>query len=719
MEALAGPRTITLPAGVSARPEPLAALARRCYPDMAVTVNACDKGWAVTVAPLGELVRAADPDLGESLAEMGLSSADIMSWHRLTRIGPALWLEAMCRSWALLAFAHALTQTPARPLIIHVARHEDLATPTLARRDDALTAILEPQSVDVRDPASIRAAILRGLIGVDAYLTPLLATRPADIVHLAPAGGDLPAAPRRFDVRLAPDGAPSELLLAPAATGASSYRATADSLALAEGFTGGPVLLDIDLAFFDLLPRRRRGPPDTPASIDALIEGLRPLAGAITAVAIAYSPGACPSARWPHLGEALRPKLAALLGGTPPPAHARPTPKAFTLGTHRAKTPAETLARVAPQMERIGITRVADITGLDRIGIPVMAAYRPDALSVAVSLGKGATPEAARASAVMESIELWHAERPSLPRHAGTARELARTHTLADWSALPLAATAAFDAETPTLWVAARSLLSGATALVPYEAVHTDGSYPEPPGSGFFLCTSNGLASGNTLVEARTHALCELIERDAVTLWHHAGAPAATLIAPDTVTDPACRALLARFRDAGFGVVLFDATSEIGVPVAIAAVFDTHPDIGPQMGMGCHPSRAVALSRALTEAAQSRLTLISGARDDVFRDRYATAERTEGLLARFEHLAAAASRGRAFETMPDLATPTLEGDHDQILAALTRAHLEPYAVDLTRPDMKIPVVRAVVPGLEPPGEVAAYRPGRRALEHAP
>lgn len=388
------------------------------------------------------------------------------------------------------------------------------------------------------------------------------------------------------------------------------------------------------------------------------------------------------------------------------------------LGTHRAISPEETMQRVAPWVERVGITRVADITGLDRVGIPVMAAYRPNARSVAVSLGKGVTPAAARVSAVMESIELWHAERPVLRRHWGTAHELLSRWRLAEWSGLAGPAGTAFDTATPTAWVEAESLLDGQAALVPFEAVHTDGSVPEPAGSGWFLCTSNGLASGNNVVEAQVHALCELVERDAVTLWRSIHDSTATLIALDTVTLPGCRRLLECFEGAGLSVVLHDATSDIGIPVVHCTVFEDGADhallVHAAMGMGCHPSRDVAMSRALTEAAQSRLTLISGARDDVFREKYAPPHDAAALIEHFKTQWEAARRADAFERLPDIATDSLEGDRDLVVEALRARALHPYWVDLSHADLGAAVGRAVVPGLEPPSDLAGYRPGARA-----
>ena len=146
----------------------------------------------------------------------------------------------------------------------------------------------------------------------------------------------------------------------------------------------------------------------------------------------------------------------------------------FSDGTHRSVSPAVTAARTRSRLREFGITRVADLTGLDRIGIPVMAAYRPAATSLVVSMGKGLTADAAYASATMESIELWHAESPSVTVITGSARQLGRDHAVVAWEPLPRDHRVAFDDDTVTAWVSARSLVDDAETLVPYGVVHTD-----------------------------------------------------------------------------------------------------------------------------------------------------------------------------------------------------------------------------------------------------
>ena len=90
----------------------------------------------------------------------------------------------------------------------------------------------------------------------------------------------------------------------------------------------------------------------------------------------------------------------------------KPLPKAYCRGTHRLIAPEVSLSRIQPHLASFGITRCADVTGLDRIGIPVCCAIRPRNRSLQVSNGKGLRLVDAQVSALMEAIELFHAENP-------------------------------------------------------------------------------------------------------------------------------------------------------------------------------------------------------------------------------------------------------------------------------------------------------------------
>ncbi len=401
-------------------------------------------------------------------------------------------------------------------------------------------------------------------------------------------------------------------------------------------------------------------------------------------------------------------------------------PKAFRGGgTHRTVSPAETLSRVMRFAPAMQITRVANITGLDVLKIPVWIACRPNARSLAVSQGKGLDHMAAKASAVMESIEAYHAERIPLPLKYGSYDEVRATQSTVDVDRLART-TRTFDAEAPIFWIESADIVTGRKVSVPFELVHLNYTLPPLPGSGLFIATSNGLASGNHWLEAVSHGLCEVIERDAATLWTLSGSPGATRIDLETIEDPAARGVLDLYDDAEVGVAVWDATSDIGISTFICSIADrTNNPMRPlpvARGTGCHPCREIALLRALTEAAQSRLTVISGSRDDLTDAR--KAERAGPDEYERSRRAICDARGtRDFRSIATHSSESLDEDVAHEVECLASAGMgQVLVVDLTRPELQIPVVRVVVPGLEALHEAPGYSPGvraRRLAEEAP
>jgi len=395
--------------------------------------------------------------------------------------------------------------------------------------------------------------------------------------------------------------------------------------------------------------------------------------------------------------------------------------KAHTVGTHRVMAPEQTLARVAPFLPIMGITRVANVTGLDAVGIPVVMVTRPNSRSISVSQGKGVTLAAAKASGVMESIESYHAERITLPLKFASFEELRWTHPVVDVDRLPRLSTGSFNPNSPILWIEGQDLLNGGPKWVPFEMVHLNFTVPMAPGHGAFLAGSNGLASGNHKVEAISHAVTELVERDATTLWRlqDPASQAATRIDLDSIDDPVCRSLIDRFEAAGVAVGVWETTSDVSLPAFLCRIVEREEmpqhSIRPATGMGCHAAREIALSRALTEAAQSRLTFIAGARDDMPRAEY---ERhlDPAHHARWKAMIVDGAGRRSFHHCPTSTTPTIEADLAHQLDRLRAVGIEEaVAVDLTKPEFGIPVVRVVVPGLEGADESPDYLLGERGL----
>ncbi|WP_224365046.1 YcaO-like family protein [Hyalangium versicolor] len=395
--------------------------------------------------------------------------------------------------------------------------------------------------------------------------------------------------------------------------------------------------------------------------------------------------------------------------------------KRYRAGTHRLISPEETLQRVRPLMGVMGITRIANITGLDRLGIPVVTVCRPNSRSLAVSQGKGLDLASARVSGLMEAVETYHAEHITLPLTLATYNELRFSHPLVDVARLPRLSVGSFHANLRLLWIEGRDLLGDRPVWLPFELVHTDYTVPLPSGSGSFFMSSNGLASGNHLLEAISHGICEVVERDATTLWHLRSAEERqrTRLALDTVDDLACREVLEKYERAGVDVAVWETTSEVGLPAFFCMSAERSPEpfrpLYPTTGAGCHPTRQVALLRALTEAAQVRATLISGSRDDLGVDRYYKALQDPGLWSRVHALMQSHGSMRCFDEVPSFEADSFDEDVAWVLARLAAAEFEQVAVvDLSKRAFGISVARVVIPGMEAIHDAPGYVPGTRA-----
>ena len=185
-------------------------------------------------------------------------------------------------------------------------------------------------------------------------------------------------------------------------------------------------------------------------------------------------------------------------------------------GTYRAIDPQDTLAKVEPLLwTAFGITRVANITHLDHVGIPTYLAIRPQAKLLTTAQGKGINDDLAKISAIMESIEGWHCENMTEPPLFGSYQTLKHEYPLCnldpslnhgpfEWNNIE-------SLEIP--WAKGTELITGKPIYFPYTMINVNTAYYRP-GYRYFPPRTNGLASGNTDEEAICHALYEIIERE-------------------------------------------------------------------------------------------------------------------------------------------------------------------------------------------------------------
>jgi ribosomal protein S12 methylthiotransferase accessory factor YcaO len=399
----------------------------------------------------------------------------------------------------------------------------------------------------------------------------------------------------------------------------------------------------------------------------------------------------------------------------------RPAPKYAPYGVVRAVPPGETIRRVSPLLARIGVTRVAEVTGLDRAGIPNFIAARPRERGEGISYynGKGLTRAAAKAGALMEAIERYSGESCDLTTHYYDRAELERRRPTVDPAELIAPPCTEYRPGLRLEWVEGFDLLNRRSTYLPLNAVVCP--YDPPPGRPtLYYSTTNGLASGNTLEEAVCHALCEVIERDATALCGASrdlapavaqvlgsmamDAPEAEALVPAhrfplidlaSLPEPA-QVLVDKLRRARLLVYLRDATSTAGIPTLDCAIVDPRSD-GCHFvhgGSGTHPDARVAATRALTEAAQSRVGHIQGGREDL-----PSIVRTPVAFEPDEVYGT--GELRPFSSIRSYVHARIDEDIACLLDGLERDGFpQVVAVDLTRPEVGVPVVRIVIPRAE-------------------
>ncbi|MDO0924064.1 YcaO-like family protein [Streptomyces sp. TG1A-8] len=361
-----------------------------------------------------------------------------------------------------------------------------------------------------------------------------------------------------------------------------------------------------------------------------------------------------------------------------------------------------------------GVSRVADITGLDRLGVPVFNTYRTTAApgNLTVTCGKGRTREAALASALMEAHERYCGEQQG---RSGAIMTLTRAREyfgeVLDPRELVLDTRTGWNLDSPLEWIPTRDLVSGDVVRIPADAVFSPYA---ARGARLFASHSDGLASGNCLTEATLHALYELIERDSRSFGEVLRQGFQVRI--DSL-PPELRDLARTFEDAGISLTLFAFRSSLEV-FSLFALGDDRLAENPMLvnaGAGCHLNPAIGASRALTELAQSRLSVISGARED-FSTRYRE-RRNETYQAAHDRAVRWSQDWEQidFDEIPNQSAGDLETDLATICRRLTDTGLRRLLVaDLTlcngaRTDELLPrVVKVVVPGLE----FAANEPSR-------
>ncbi len=339
-------------------------------------------------------------------------------------------------------------------------------------------------------------------------------------------------------------------------------------------------------------------------------------------------------------------------------------------------TPEEVKRRfhtLLPLCQRARITRIGDVTGLDRLGLPVVQAVRPAALSEVTALGRGLTTAEASVGAIMESLERYYAEAiPPQRVFLATAEELAIADGLFDNLVVPRSE----NWRTRTIpWITGVDVATGHALPVPVELVHTCYTDPPPVHDGWFVRTTTGLACHMDARSAYLHGLLECIERDAIAraFATHGFFDRMRIAMTELGTRVDHIRSVAGSR--GISFALWHAPSPAGIPVIWCQTIETCPGEPilalPTEGYAAGPSLEAAAVSAMLEALAARAGAISGARDDQTRAHYKRS--TEDVVAKARQLILAEGSERPMSAAP---SPTI-ADAGSLLNSVLAAGLGP------------------------------------------
>ena len=310
-------------------------------------------------------------------------------------------------------------------------------------------------------------------------------------------------------------------------------------------------------------------------------------------------------------------------------------------GVERSVRPGATIRRASAVLDIIGVTKVADVTDLDRVGIPNFMTVRPHDLGPGISYynGKGTTRAAAHAGALMEAIERHAGERYDGRVIATSHYNLRSEHPCVDPLEIHVPMIRKYSEHLMLEWVLGFDLMTRRPTYAPLNCVVAP--YDSDSGMALFYTSTNGLASGNTRVDAVCHALVRGDRTGCDRAGHGKGRRQARRCGDcwrisDSAGDVGgarrgAADIASRIAPSRGGAGPQAAASRARGGAARSDVGDRHRDhrlhhhrpartahgMNAHSGCGTHPDARIALTRALTEAAQSRLTCIQGGREDL------------------------------------------------------------------------------------------------------
>lgn len=402
-------------------------------------------------------------------------------------------------------------------------------------------------------------------------------------------------------------------------------------------------------------------------------------------------------------------------------------PIKFIKGTYRVKDPVDTYDSNEEKLRTAGITRITEITHLDRVKIPVFSSIRPTAQTGGVSVyaGKGATVEQARASAMMEGFERYSAEKQDIDQEKISISAYNEIKNDSVLNPRDLLLPKSFENQNIEMqkleWIEAEEIISESPILVPANAVfhpYIPNREIKPSAMAMFKGNTNGLASGNVIEEAVLHGIFEVVERDAWSIFELTKRNKKQ-IDLDTIENETVSELVEKFTSQGIKIKLMDITADLKIPTIVASADDTVLKDAAllTLGVGTHLNPEIAAIRALSEVAQSRATQIHGTREDTVRADFMRKAGYENMKRTNKDYFVEEDEKINLSDIENKITGSIKKDIEVSIEEVQKAGLDKVIYyDLTREEIGVNVARVIIPKAE------LYcldeeRLGNRALEY--
>ena len=266
-----------------------------------------------------------------------------------------------------------------------------------------------------------------------------------------------------------------------------------------------------------------------------------------------------------------------------------------------------------------------------------------------------------------------------------------------------------FDPREPMEWSPVHSVSSSRQLYLPTAYLYDD--YPQLEGAEYCWYDPTGTAAAPTREAAKLSSLLELVERDAIAIWWY-NRIRRPQVEYDSVGDRTRSDIDRMYASAGREHWVLDLTTDLRIPVVAAVSRRTDlPTERPLFGFGCHLDPEVALSTAIKELNQV-ITLVRG--DE--RGPRGVGVKMESWLRtasvdEHQYLAPAPDAAIHLEELPRrVGSSDPHDDLGRLYRTMAEAGLEPFELDLTRPDVGVTVTRMIIPGCRP--FYARFAPGR-------